>query len=77
MVCSFQLGKLRGMTQAIALIVNTALALGLLGMLAFVVRAAHRLPGSSERETLHPSQPLALATLHPEVAEDTELARVA
>ena len=48
------------MTQTTALIVNAALAFGLLGTLMLVLRLAHRLPRSSDRETLHPSQPLTL-----------------
>jgi hypothetical protein len=64
------------MTQTIAIIVNSALALGLLGALALVVRLAHRLPVTPGRETLHPSQPLELSLLRAE-DEETELARVA
>lgn len=65
------------MTQTTALIVNAALAFGLLGTLMLVLRLAHRLPRSSDRETLHPSQPLTLAILAADEDDEPELARVA
>lgn len=65
------------MTQTTALIVNSALALGLLGTLMLVLRLGQRLTGSSDRETLHPSQPLTLAILQEDEDDGPELARVA
>lgn len=65
------------MTQTIALIVNSALALGLIGALVLVVRLVHREEVSFGQETLHPSRPLSLAILRAEDDEDAELARVA
>jgi hypothetical protein len=65
------------MTQTTALIVSSALALGLLGMLVLVLRLGQRLSGSTNRETLHPSQPLTLVILQADEDEGPELARVA
>ena len=65
------------MTQTTALIVNAALALGLVAALVSVIRLAHRREDSAGEETLHPSRPLTLAILGVDDAEDDELARVA
>lgn len=52
------------MTQTVALTVNTALALALIGALAVVVRLAHRPPATPSAETFHPSKPLEPTIVH-------------
>ena len=64
------------MTTTTALIVNAVLALAAVGALASVVRLALRTPGARRAETLHPSQPLSLRTVHAG-GEERHLSRAA
>jgi hypothetical protein len=64
------------MTTTTALILNALLMAGIVGGLAAVIRLGLRLPAGERSETLHPSQPLALELVAPEVREP-RLARAA
>lgn len=63
------------MTQTLALTMNVALGLAAIGVLALMIRLAHRPPVASDLETLHPSKPLALAIVH--VPDTDDLAQAA
>ncbi len=75
MVFSGAAATMAGMSLTTMLVLNAILSGAVFVALALVFRLAHRLPQERRAETLHPSQPIALALAREH--DERDLARAA